>query len=456
MSLYEVVRRRVRTILTLSAMVVPGLLMAIEHAVAADPIRIGLSLSLTGPTSPAGKQVLAGLEIWRDDVNAKGGLLGRPVELVYYDDQGSPANAPGIYAKLMGVDKVDLLIGPYSTNVIAAAMPAIIQSKRTTIGIFGLGANKAFQYPRYFSMNSQGPSPANYSKCVFDLAIEQTPKPTRVALIGADVEYSRNALDGARENAKMHRPRNRVRADLSALDDRVHLGRAGNAGGQSRHRFRRNAADRHGGHHARSQRDQLQAEDDRRRDAGTAGHRDQAAARPADQRLHQQRILHSGAQPAVRRHQADDGRIPEACARHLASIRSATPIRHMPMRRGRSSRKAVSETKSFDDETLAAYIRKTTFDTVIGPISFGPDGEWTKPRIICIQFQGITGGDLDQFKDWSRQVVVYPQRVQVRQAHLPVREGGTIVARRSRNRGEPVQAANNGQAAIRLVARRGE
>ena len=80
-----------------------------------------LSLSLTGPTSPAGKQVLAGLEIWRDDVNAKGGLLGRPVELVYYDDQGNPANAPGIYAKLMGVDKVELLIGPYSTNVIAAA-----------------------------------------------------------------------------------------------------------------------------------------------------------------------------------------------------------------------------------------------------------------------------------------------------------------------------------------------
>src|SRR5512145_1656444 len=119
---------------------------------AANPIRIGLSLSLTGPTSPAGKQVQAGLEIWRDDVNAKGGLLRRPVQLVYYDDQGSPANAPGIYAKLMSVDKVDLLIGPYSTNVIAAAMPAIIQANRTTIGIFGLGANKEFKYPKYFSM----------------------------------------------------------------------------------------------------------------------------------------------------------------------------------------------------------------------------------------------------------------------------------------------------------------
>ena len=53
-----------------------------------------MSLSLTGPTSAAGKQVLTGLELWRDDVNAKGGLLGRPVQLVYYDDQGSTANAP--------------------------------------------------------------------------------------------------------------------------------------------------------------------------------------------------------------------------------------------------------------------------------------------------------------------------------------------------------------------------
>jgi branched-chain amino acid transport system substrate-binding protein len=145
-------------------------------AQAADPIRIGMSLSLTGPTASAGKQVLAGLEIWRDDTNAKGGLLDRPIELVYYDDQGNPANAPGIYTKLMDVDKIDLLIGPYSTNMIAAALPTIIQNKRTTIGIFGLGANKVFQYPNYFSMNSQGPSASNYSKCVFELAAAQKPE----------------------------------------------------------------------------------------------------------------------------------------------------------------------------------------------------------------------------------------------------------------------------------------
>jgi branched-chain amino acid transport system substrate-binding protein len=134
--------------LALGTSIMMGLMAAAGAAAAADPIRIGLSLSLTGPTSAAGKQVLTGLEIWRDDVNAKGGLLGRPVQLVYYDDQGSTANAPGIYAKLMGVDKVDLLIGPYSTNIIAASLPAIIQAKRTTIGIFWLGANNVFKFRR--------------------------------------------------------------------------------------------------------------------------------------------------------------------------------------------------------------------------------------------------------------------------------------------------------------------
>src|SRR6185503_15823385 len=158
---YTTARTLAGRLCALAAVCATALMLALAPAGAAEPIKIGLSLSLTGATAPAGRQVQTGLEIWRDHVNAKGGLLGRPVELVYYDDQANPANAPGIYAKLMGVDKVDLLIGPYSTNVIAAALPAIIQNRRMTIGIFGL-----------------------------------------VALVGADVEFSRNALDGARENAK--------------------------------------------------------------------------------------------------------------------------------------------------------------------------------------------------------------------------------------------------------------
>jgi branched-chain amino acid transport system substrate-binding protein len=147
MALQHAVRRLTRRIGACIALGAAALVLASATALAADPIKVGLSLSLTGATAPAGRQVQAGLEIWRDHVNARGGLLGRPVELVYYDDQANPANAPGIYAKLMGVDKVDLLIGPYSTNVIAAALPAIIQNKRMTIGILALAPTRSTNTP---------------------------------------------------------------------------------------------------------------------------------------------------------------------------------------------------------------------------------------------------------------------------------------------------------------------
>ena len=121
-------------------------------AYAAEPVKVGFSMALTGGVAPNGKQILIALEIWRDNVNAKGGLLGRPVELVYYDDQSNPSNVPGIYQKLLSVDKVDLLIGPYATNMVASAMPVIIAAKKTTISLLAIGINNHFHYPQYFSM----------------------------------------------------------------------------------------------------------------------------------------------------------------------------------------------------------------------------------------------------------------------------------------------------------------
>jgi branched-chain amino acid transport system substrate-binding protein len=128
---------------------------AASHATAADAIKIGFSMALTGPVASGGRQILQALEIWRDDVNAAGGLLGRPVELIWYDDQSNPANVPAIYTKLITVDKADLLIGPYATNMIAPALPVVMQHNKTTIGILGLAANSEFHYPRYFSMQPQ-------------------------------------------------------------------------------------------------------------------------------------------------------------------------------------------------------------------------------------------------------------------------------------------------------------
>src|SRR3981189_335 len=171
---------------------------------AAEPIRVGLSMALTGGVAPNGKQIRAAFEIWRAYVNAKGGLLGRPVELVYYDDQSSPANVPALYTKLITVDKVDLLVGPYATNMIAPAMPVIMQNNKMTVGILGLGVNKRFgNYPRYFSTVPLGPDgPPAFSKGFFELAMAQNPKPRTVAILAADAEFAKTASDGARTNAQ--------------------------------------------------------------------------------------------------------------------------------------------------------------------------------------------------------------------------------------------------------------
>ena len=83
-----------------------------------EPVKIGFSLALTGPLAPNGKQALLGAKIWQEEINAKDGLLGRKVVFVNYDDQSNPAYIPGIYTKLLDVDKVDLVNGPYGTSVI--------------------------------------------------------------------------------------------------------------------------------------------------------------------------------------------------------------------------------------------------------------------------------------------------------------------------------------------------
>ena len=72
-------------------------LFAAASAMAAEPIKIGFGMALTGPLSPNGKMSLVAMQIWEDDINAAGGLLGRPVKLIYYDDQSSPSQVPSIY-----------------------------------------------------------------------------------------------------------------------------------------------------------------------------------------------------------------------------------------------------------------------------------------------------------------------------------------------------------------------
>jgi branched-chain amino acid transport system substrate-binding protein len=183
-----------------------GLIAATAFALpaqAADPIRIGLGMAQTGPLAANGKSALLAMEIWREDINAKGGLLGRPVEFVVYDDQSNPSTVPGMHTKLLDVDKVDLIVSGYGTNVIAPAMPVIIQHNRTFLSLFGLAVNGNFHYPKYFTITPTGPDPAVSSTIgFFEVGEMQNPKPKTLAIVAADAEYPRTSAEGVKKNAQ--------------------------------------------------------------------------------------------------------------------------------------------------------------------------------------------------------------------------------------------------------------
>jgi branched-chain amino acid transport system substrate-binding protein len=188
-----------------AALLTPATAVSRAFAQAGEPIKIGFAMALTGPLAANGKQALLGAKIWEGATNKKGGLLGRPVKIIYYDDQSSPSTIPGIYTKLIDVDKCDLVVGPYATAQAAPAMPVVMQKGKVFISLFALAVNSEFHYPKYFAMLPSGPDtkPA-FTEGFFAVAAAQNPRPKTVAMAWADLEFSHNAADGARINAKKY------------------------------------------------------------------------------------------------------------------------------------------------------------------------------------------------------------------------------------------------------------
>ena len=169
------------------------------------PIRIGYCLSLTGPVADNSRSARLAHDIWREDINGRGGLLGRPVELICYDDHADASRVPGIYKRLMDEDKVDLVIGGYGTNSLLPAMRLIMERQRFFVGLMGLGVNNVLAYPNYFAMIPTGSDPnAALTEGFFALAAEQRPRPATVALVSADAEFSRNPILGAKANSEKY------------------------------------------------------------------------------------------------------------------------------------------------------------------------------------------------------------------------------------------------------------
>jgi branched-chain amino acid transport system substrate-binding protein len=376
-------------------------------AQAADPIKIGFSTSLTGGLASSGKANLLAQQIWAEQINAKGGLLGRQVDLDYYDDQSSAAQVPAIYAKLLDVDKVDLLMGA-ATNLIVAALPQIMQRQKMVVVLLALGSNDEFKYPRYFQTAPFGPDTKGViSNAFFEIAKTISPRPKTVAIVGADADFSNNAMTGARANAKKDgfdivydrtyppgttdyspivRAIQATNPDLVFVAsyplDSVGIVRAATELGLKAQMF--------GGAMVGLQYATFLQQLAEKLDRVVNYH----LYVPAPT------MNFPGIEEFLKTYQA---RAAQQGTDPLGFYQP--PFAYAAMQ---VIGQAVKATGTLDDGKLADYIHNNEFNTIVGNIRFDAKGEWAKSRLLMIQYQNIDGSGLDQYRTPGKAVILYP------------------------------------------------
>ncbi|MBL8385260.1 MAG: amino acid ABC transporter substrate-binding protein [Burkholderiales bacterium] len=381
------------------------------------PIKIGLSMSQTGPLGGGGKAALLGLQIWRDDVNAKGGLLGRKVELVVYDDQSNPATTPGIYTKLLDVDKVDLLIAPYGTNPTAPIMPLVKQRGLLLMGNFSFEVNERVQHDMWFN-NAPWNDAVSWSQGFIEMGKKRGAK--TIAFLAADAEFSQNLATGARNLAK-HQGLNAVydqkyppnTADFSSMiralkatkpdivfvasypGESVAIVRAVNEIGIG------DSVKLFGG--------------------GMVGLQFAPIMESLGSQLNgivnynawvpEKSMMYPGIADFLKRYAE------RAKAEKVDPLGYYLPPFNYAA--GQMIEQAVTATKSLDHKTLAAYLRSNEHKTIVGPIKYGRNGEWANARVVMAQFNGIKDKDIEQFRQPGKQVILYPEAMKTGELKFP-------------------------------------
>jgi branched-chain amino acid transport system substrate-binding protein len=165
-------------------------------AEATEPIILGAAVSLTGNLARSGLDQKLGYELWKDSVNAKGGILGRKVDLRIYDDRSEPMTGAKLYEKLITSDKVDLLIGPYGSGVTAAVSTAVEKHKMVMIAP---GASSKEIWERGYRYVFQMITPARY-QLTSSIEIAKNSGFKTFAVINADSAFPRDLAKGALED----------------------------------------------------------------------------------------------------------------------------------------------------------------------------------------------------------------------------------------------------------------
>ncbi|HLZ02252.1 MAG TPA: amino acid ABC transporter substrate-binding protein [Bradyrhizobium sp.] len=373
------------------------------------PIKIGMSMPQTGGLAAGGKASLLGIEIWRDDVNAKGGLLGRKVELVVYDDKSSASETPALYAKLLDVDKVDLLFAPYGTVPTAPIMPLVKQRGMLLMGNFSFQVNRKVHHDMWFNNAPWGPADSWANGF---LKLGQKAGGKSMALLSADQEFAQNLATTAREVAKKlnipivfdqaYPPSTAefssiVRAVAAAKPDIVFVAsyppdsagilRAVNEIGIG----------------------------DNVKIFGGAMVGLQFATVMENMGSLLNGVVNYNTWLPEKSMYFDGTKdfFEKYTKRAIAAKVDPLGFYIAPYgyAMGQMIEEAVNATKSLDQKTLAKYIREHTHKTIVGSITYADDGEWKQSATLEAQFRGVKDKNIDQFRQAGKQVILFPDNL---------------------------------------------
>ncbi|MGE9008780.1 amino acid ABC transporter substrate-binding protein [Leptospira interrogans] len=401
-----------RTLLggTIAAAVL-GLTFGLTSAATAQqpPIKIGMSMAQTGGLAGGGKASQLGIEVWRDDVNARGGLLGRKVELIVYDDKSSASETPAIYSKLLDVDKVDILFAPYATVPTAPLMPLVKQRGMLLMGNFSFQVNSKVGHDMWFNNAPWGPADS-WASSFLDLGQKAGGK--TIALLAADQEFAQNLAKTAREVATklgmkivfdQAYPPSTVefsgilRALKAAKPDIVYVASyppdsAGILRGVNEIGIGDNVK-LFGG--------------------GMVGLQFGAVMENLGSLLNgvvnyntwlpEPSMYHEGTKAFFETYtkRAVEAKV-DPLGYYLAPYGYAS---------GQMIEQAIKAVGSLDQKALAKYLRENTHKTIVGPITFAADGEWKESGVVQAQFRGIVDKNMEQFRSSGKQAVLFPDKM---------------------------------------------
>jgi branched-chain amino acid transport system substrate-binding protein len=372
------------------------------------PIKIGMSMPLTGGLAAGGKSSLIGIEVWRDDVNAKGGLLGRKVELIVYDDKSSASETPAIYSKLLDVDKVDLLFAPYATVPTAPIMPMVKQRDLLLMGNFSFQVNRTVKHDKWFNNAPWGPADS-WARGFIDLGMKAGGK--SIALLAADQEFAQNLIKIAKnlatekgvkvvyeqnyppatvEFSAMVRALRAAKPEIvficSYPPDSAGLLRAVNEIGVG------DSVKVFGG--------------------GMVGLQFSSVMESMGSLLNgvvnynsylpEKSMEFAGTKDFFVKYQKRAGEAKvDPLGYYLAPFGYAM---------GQMVEQAANATKSLDHKKLADFLRTNEMMTIVGPIVFGPDGERKESATLMAQFRGVVDKNIEQFRNPGKQIIVFPEK----------------------------------------------